>query len=153
MKRPFVLLLTGEPNCGKSTIAYELLQRGLRNCLVIDGDKHREMQFLGKKLGFTKEDILENNEHVIKLAKFAQEQGFNVIIPQIAPYLEQRQQIHYHLDNVLEIYLKCPKHVRSQRVNFKDSDLVYEEGGAQMTILTEVFPIHACAQMILGVMG
>jgi len=53
MKTPFCLLLTGEPNSGKSTIAYALVQKRLRNCLIIDGDKHREMQFLGKQLGFT----------------------------------------------------------------------------------------------------
>ena len=68
MKRPWCLLLTGLPNSGKSTLAYLLVQKRIRNALVIDGDRHREMQFLDDELGFTDEDILKNNKHVIKLA-------------------------------------------------------------------------------------
>jgi len=88
--KPWVILLTGMPNAGKSTIAYDLVQNKLRNTLIIDGDRHRQMQFLGRKLGFTREDILLNTQHVVKMAEFAQDQKMNVLIAQITPYIEQR---------------------------------------------------------------
>ena len=149
MKTPFVLLLTGEPNSGKSTIAYALVQNRLRNCLIIDGDKHREMQFLGKHLGFTREDIMINNDHVIKLATFAQDQGFNVIIPQIMPHKEQRQAFHNILDNVYEVCLRCPKEERQKRLNYRDSELVYELGVPDMELQTDQNTIEECVDKIL----
>ena len=149
MKTPFCLLITGEPNSGKSTIAYALVQKRLRNCLIIDGDKHREMQFLGEKLGFTRGDILFNNEHVLKMALFAQEQGFNVIIPQIMPYKEQRQAMCDRLQNVYEVYLRCPKSERADRPNFRDSDLVYELGVPDLELQTDQLTIDECVDSIL----
>ena len=154
MKTPFCLLLTGEPNSGKSTLAYALLQKQLRNCLIIDGDKHREMQFLGKQLGFSRLDIILNNEHVIKLARFAMDQGFNVIIPQIMPYKEQRKDFKDILDyDVYDISLRCPKSERSKRLNFRDSELVYELGVPDLEIDTSVYSIDECVDMILGMLG
>lgn len=149
MKTPFCLLLTGEPNSGKSTIAYALVQKRLRNCLIIDGDKHREMQFLGKSLGFSRDDIMENNKHVFKLAKFAQDQGFNVIIPQIMPYKEQRYYMRKNLQNCYEVYLHCPKNEREKRVNFRDSDLKYEISWPDCEIPTHQWDVETCLDEIL----
>ena len=144
------LLLTGMPNSGKSTLAYHLLQTRLRNALVIDGDKHREMQFLGRKLGFSREDIMANTWHVIKLAKFAHEQGINVIIAQIAPYLEQRQLIRAQIDGFFEVYCSCSNVKRCERPNFRDSELVYEEGPFDLVVNTDLYPIDDCAKQILA---
>ena len=149
MKTPFTLLLTGEPNCGKTTICYYLQQKGLRNCVPIDGDKHRQMQFLGKKLGFTYDDIMENNDHVVKMALFAQGLGFNVIIPQIMPFKDQRQQMKDRLQNCYEVYLRCSKDVRSKRPNFRDSELVYELGVPDLEIQTDEYTIDECVDLIL----
>ena len=151
MRTPFALLLTGKPNSGKTTLAYALLQKQLRNCLIIDGDKHREMQFLGK-LGFSKEDILKNNEHVIKLAQFAQDQGFNVIISQIAPYVEQRDNIRESLKNFYEVYLDCDEGERANRPNYVKSELVYEKGTANMILNTDFADIDECVDEILKVL-
>ena len=149
MKTPFALLLTGKPNSGKTTLAYALLQKRLRNCLIIDGDKHREMQFLGE-LGFSRADIIKNNEHVIKMAQFAQEQGINVIISQIAPYIEQRLNMSRSLESFYEIYLDCSREERSKRPNYVDSDLIYEKGTADMTIHTDFCNVDECVSEILA---
>jgi len=149
MKTPFALLLTGKPNSGKSTIAYALVQKRLRNCLVIDGDKHREMQFLGEQLGFSKEDILRNNEHVIKLAQFAQAQRFNVIIAQIAPYKAQRWNMRHNLENFIGVLLHCSDDERSKRPNFVHSDLEYEYDKADLALFTDQQDIEVCANRIL----
>ena len=144
------ILLTGMPNSGKSTIAYELVQRHVRNALVIDGDKHREMQFLGEQLYFSKQDIMRNNDHVIKMARFAQDQEFNVIIAQITPYVEQRDDMRKALDNFAEFYIECPKEVRSKRPNYKETDIKYEHGLPQYT-LHHTNSISVCASAVLRV--
>jgi len=152
MKTPFCLLLTGEPNSGKSTLAYALVQNRLRNCLIIDGDKHREMQFLGEELGFTKDDILKNNEHVIKLALFAQDQGFNVIIPQIAPYREQRHRMRVKLQHFHEVYLRCSKAVRQERPNYMPTSLIYEFESPDLDLFTDTLGIEACVYEVLSLL-
>lgn len=151
MKTPFALLLTGPPNSGKTTLAYALLQKQLRNCLIIDGDKHREMQFLGE-LGFSREDILKNNEHVIKLAQFAQGQGFNIIISQIAPYSEQRANMRESLKHFTEIYLDCSNEERMRRLNYRESELVYDYGFPDMVLHTDVHEIDECVDQILRIL-
>jgi adenylylsulfate kinase-like enzyme len=149
MNGPWCLLLTGLPNSGKSTIAYHMIQKRIRNALVIDGDKHREMQFLGRKLGFTKEDILINTTHVVKMAQFAQGQEMNVMIAQIAPYLEHR---HYMRDNLKEFYevrCICTDEERASRPNFKHSDLIYEDGNHDLIIDTGKYSVEQCVEIIL----
>ena len=148
MKTPFSILLTGMPNSGKSTIAYHLVQGHLRNTFVIDGDKHRQSQFLGEQLGFEKEDIMRNNKHVVALAKFAQGQGFNLLIPQIAPYIDQRNEFMV-LKNHIEVYCRCPLEARSKRDNFRDSDIVYEEGYPNLILDTDKMTIDECVNIIM----
>jgi adenylylsulfate kinase-like enzyme len=148
MKTPWALLLTGLPNSGKSTLAYTLIQSRIRNALVIDGDKHREMQFLGRELGFSKQDIMENNAHVIKVGQFVQEQNMNVVIAQIAPFVDQRKRLRNSLQNYLEVYCCCPDSIRKERPNFKDSELVYEEGGYDLVLNTHLLTIEECLNKI-----
>jgi len=143
------MLLYGMPNCGKSTIAYELVQKRLRNVFIIDGDRHREMQFLGDALGFSKEDIMRNTDHVVKLAKFAQEQGTNVLISQITPYTSQRDLMKKELANFVSVYCKCPDEVRKSRPNFVESDLVFEVGKPDWIIDTSVLSINECVNACL----
>jgi adenylylsulfate kinase-like enzyme len=141
------MLIYGMPNSGKSTISYELVQRRLRNTLIIDGDKHREMQFLGKKLGFSREHIMHNTEHVIKLAKFAQDQGFNILIAQITPYVEQRELMSRFLSNFVTVYCHCPEEVRSQRPNFVESDLPFEVGKPDYKLDTSNLSLERCVDI------
>ena len=152
MNTPFALLITGKPNSGKSTLAYELVQKHLRNVLIIDGDKHREQQFLGRKMGFTKDEIIQNNEHVIKLAQFCQEQGHSVIIAQICPFKEQRWEMRKRLQNFYEVLLHCRTDIRKSRPNYVESDLEYEYDAADLALFTDDKPICECVERILEVM-
>ena len=144
-----VIAIDGPAASGKSTIAYALVQKRLRNCLIIDGDKHREMQFLNEKLGFTKSDIMRNNEHVIKLARFAQGQGINVLISQIAPYRQQRCDMRKKLENFHEVLLNCDDKTRASRPNFKESELVYEFDTADLALFTYREDLDTCVDRIL----
>jgi adenylylsulfate kinase-like enzyme len=148
--KTWAVLLTGMPNAGKSTIAYDLVQNKLRNTLIIDGDRHRQMQFLGKKLGFTKHDILLNTQHVVKMAAFAQEQKMNVLIAQITPYIEQRILMNTHLNNFKEVYCECSLENRSKRPNFRDSELIYEPSAKpDLKINTGYMTIKDCSLAVM----
>jgi adenylylsulfate kinase len=149
---PWCLLLSGMPNSGKSTIAYHLVQKRVRNALILDGDKHREMQFLGRKLGFSKSDIMENTRHVIKMASFAQEQGMNVIIAQITPFRAQRDLMRFNLKSFKEILCICPPNIRRERPNFKDSDLVFETSDPELVIDTNLHTVEECSDKILEIL-
>jgi len=147
------MLLFGMPNSGKSTIAYGMVQRRVRNALVIDGDKHREMQFLGEQLTFSKADIMRNTQHVVKLARFAQDQGFHVLIAQIAPYVAQRELMAQKLDNFTAVYCECDKSARARRDNFVNSDLLFEVGTPDVIVNTEILTIEECVESCLGLWG
>jgi adenylylsulfate kinase-like enzyme len=149
----WTILLTGMPNSGKSTIAYNLVQNKLRNTLIIDGDRHREMQFLGKKLGFSRQDILLNTHHVVKMARFAQDQEMNVLIAQITPFIEQRILMNNNLDNFMEVYCSCSKDIRRNRPNFRDSELIYEPSHApDLTVYTGTDFIDQCSTAIMDLL-
>ena len=148
--KTWAVLLTGMPNAGKSTVAYDLVQNKLRNTLIIDGDRHRQMQFLGRKLGFTRHDILLNTHHVVKMAAFAQEQKMNVLIAQITPYIEQRILMNTCLNNFKEVYVEASLGERSSRPNFRDSELMYEpSANPDLIINTGKLSIEDCSLAVM----
>jgi len=122
--RPYCIWFTGMPNAGKSTLVYYLLQKELRNCIVIDGDKFR--QHINPELSFTRDNIIENNRTAIKVANYLMGEGFNVLVAMITPFREMRDLARKEIDNYIEVYLSCPEEVRSTRPNFKASQIEYE---------------------------
>ncbi|MDZ4221407.1 MAG: adenylyl-sulfate kinase, partial [Patescibacteria group bacterium] len=86
-----VLWFTGLSGSGKSTIAQELAAiletQGKRVC-VLDGDAVRA-QFK-VQLGFSREDIRENNRRIAELAKEEARRFDVVVVPIISPYAEDR---------------------------------------------------------------
>jgi adenylylsulfate kinase len=122
---PYCLWITGMPNAGKSTITYYLLQKCLRNCIVIDGDKFRE--HITPELSFSREAIIENNKRAIRMINYLMGEGFNVIVAMITPFQEIRDLARASISNYLEVYAKCPEEVRRLRPNYMASDITYEE--------------------------
>lgn len=105
-----VVWLTGLSGSGKSTLALALRARlgaAGKTAVIIDGDAVREN--LNKHLGFNREDIRENNRLIAELAKAKISEVDFVLVPVVAPYLEDRQASRdiigpaYH-----EIFLNCP---------------------------------------------
>jgi len=121
---PYCIWLTGMPNAGKSTLVYHLLQKRLRNCIVIDGDKFRER--VNPELSFTRDNILENNKTAIKVIKYLMGEGFNVLVAMITPFQETRDLAEQEIENYTEVYVSCPEEVRATRPNFMKSQIIYE---------------------------
>jgi bifunctional enzyme CysN/CysC len=89
--RPAVILLTGLPGAGKSTIANlvdrALNDRGIHTALL-DGDNVRHG--LSSDLGFSADDRVENIRRVGEVARLMSDAGLIVIASFIAPYRRER---------------------------------------------------------------
>ncbi|UHA73323.1 adenylyl-sulfate kinase [Paenibacillus sp. 481] len=101
--------LTGLPSSGKTTTALALSaalqERGVRvECL--DGDELRHK--VGRGLGFSKEDRLENIRRAVYISKLLNRNGVTTIISMIAPYLEMRDYARAELASYVEVYVHCP---------------------------------------------
>lgn len=83
-----IIWLTGNSGAGKTTLAYKLKTE---NSVVLDGDELRGA--ISKDLGLSKEDRIEHNLRVARLAKTLEQQGFDVFVSVICPYRDLRLQI------------------------------------------------------------
>lgn len=104
-----ILWFTGLSGSGKSTLANALAQRlGREGCKVrvIDGDDVRRLTH--QHLGFTPEDIRENNRLILELCiKLLPEFDF-ILVPVISPFEQTRQNARQKLGKSYhEVYVKC----------------------------------------------
>lgn len=112
-----VLWLTGLSGSGKTTIAEalrkELEVKGKRVC-VIDGDAVRNAH--ERHLGFSREDIRENNRRIAELAREKSASHDVVLVPVIAPYREDRVRNREIIgETYTEVFVDCPLAVCEKR--------------------------------------
>jgi pyruvate kinase len=104
-----VLWFTGLSGSGKTTLADNLkleLERKDKSVKIIDGDVVRET--LHKHLGFSEEDIKENNRLIAELCKKEQKNYDYILVPIISPYKESRENARNLLrDSFVEVYINC----------------------------------------------
>lgn len=101
--------LTGLPSSGKTTTASALAaafrQSGVKvECF--DGDELRRQ--IGRELGFSREDRLENIRRAVYISKLLNRHGVTTVISMIAPYLEMRDLARAELQSYIEVYVHCP---------------------------------------------
>jgi len=90
-KEGSVLWFTGLSGSGKTAIALklkELLESRGKSVALIDGDDIRKEKH--KHLGFSREDIRENNRLIANLALEREKEFDVVLVPIISPYREDR---------------------------------------------------------------
>lgn len=102
-----ILWFTGLSGSGKTTIAEkvktELEQQG-KKVEVLDGDIVRST--MHKNLGFTPEDIHENNRLLTLLAKEKAKHADFILLPIISPYQEDREKARTVLSkNFIEVFI------------------------------------------------
>jgi adenylylsulfate kinase len=105
----YTLWLTGYSGAGKTTLA-NATAIALRNlgykveCL--DGDELRAA--IGKDLGFSREDRMENIRRIIYICKLLARNGVIPIVSVISPYREMRELARRELTPFVEIFVDCP---------------------------------------------
>lgn len=93
---------TGQPAHGKTVLA-NMLKEKLPNAFRIDGDEMREL-FTNKNYSIS--GRVENVGTAQRIAHYLHNQGHDVIISLIAPYIDQREDFKKLLgDSIKEIYV------------------------------------------------
>lgn len=103
-----LVLITGLPAAGKSTLAYAVERRLFEkhiNAYVLDGDVIRKS--INRDLGFEPKDRSENNRRVGEIAKLFIDAGVVVLAALIAPYEKDRDYIKkiVHPNNYMEVFV------------------------------------------------
>ena len=94
---------TGQPAHGKTTLADLLQDKHLPNAYRIDGDDMREL-FSNKD--YSIKGRVENVGTAQRIAHYLHNQGNDVIVSLVAPYLDQREDFKTLLGgNIKEIYI------------------------------------------------
>lgn len=104
-----IIWFTGLSGSGKTTIANELKRKLTffgKKVEIIDGDVVRSS--IHKRLGFSREDIRENNQLIAKLAKDKAAIFDFVLVPIISPYKEDRNMAKLIIgQNFFELFINA----------------------------------------------
>lgn len=104
-----ILWFTGMSGAGKSTLAHAvaaILEEERYKVLILDGDHIRNTRH--KNLGFSKQDILENNRLIAELCVQKRADFHLILVPIISPYASGRSQARELIGNgFYEIYIKA----------------------------------------------
>jgi adenylyl-sulfate kinase len=105
-----IVWFTGLSGSGKTTIAKVLagrLEAMGKTTKTLDGDNIRATS--NKHLGFSREDIRENNRLIAEMAKVVSESTDFVLIPIISPYRSDRLMARKIIgSNFVEIFINTP---------------------------------------------
>jgi adenylylsulfate kinase len=94
---------TGQPHSGKTTLADSLKDQWLPHAFRIDGDEMREL-FSNKD--YSEKGRRANINAAQKIAHYLHNQGKDVIVSLVSPYLDQREEFKSNLTwQIKEIYL------------------------------------------------
>jgi adenylyl-sulfate kinase len=112
----FTIWFTGLSGAGKTTIAHQLDQvlrdRG-HKVEMLDGDVVRT--HLSKGLGFSKEDRDTNIRRIGFVCHLLSRNGVVAIASAISPYREIRDEVRAEIGDFVEVYVKCPLEVLTER--------------------------------------
>ena len=94
---------TGQPSHGKTVLA-KMLKEKLPNAFHIDGDDMREL-FANKD--YSIKGRVENVGTAQRIAHYLHNQGHDVIVSLVAPYIDQREDFKKHvgIENMVEFYV------------------------------------------------
>lgn len=112
-----VLWFTGLSGAGKTTIAQSVqaeLKKHGKKVIVIDGDAVRST--LHRHLGFSRDDIKENNRLIAELVKQKIADVDIILVPIISPFRKDRATARALLGKrFVEIYINCPLNLCAKR--------------------------------------
>ena len=112
-----VIWFTGLSGSGKSTIANSLkekLEFFGKSVIIVDGDIVRNS--FNKHLGFSREDIRENNSIISEICKEHQNKFDYILVPIISPFKEDRQMASALIgEDFIELFINSSLEVCKER--------------------------------------
>lgn len=120
-----VVLITGRPNSGKTTFAYEFkeyMSSVLSDIIILDGDELREA--LGYK-SYTREGRTKWMLCIAKMARVFEKQGLDVIICLVSPLKDVRRQMLKMFEKSVLLYIKGKEECMWEET--ADNCSIYEE--------------------------
>lgn len=110
MENAKILWFTGLSGSGKTSISeklHEFLISKNKKVLILDGDVIRNT--LHKNLGFSPEDIKENNKLISEICTSERGNYDFILVPIISPFAESRSKARDLLgEGFIEIHVNCP---------------------------------------------
>ena len=137
-----IVVLFGQPNSGKSTIANEILKR-TSTYVNIDGDKLRH---LFANNDYSREGRIKNLNRASDIAHFLNSTGKNVVLSLIYPYKEARDYLRSLTENVCWVHLTYRGERGRESFHVKDFDEPTNED--VLHIDTSSLPLNYCLQVI-----
>jgi hypothetical protein len=116
-----IIVLFGQPHCGKSTLANAL--ENINTC-NIDGDQLRD---LFKNKDFSRQGRLRNLNRASDIAVYMNSLGLNVILSLVYPYKEARDYLNSLNDNVKWVYLTYKGERGREKFHVEDFEIPTEE--------------------------
>jgi len=117
MENAKVLWFTGLSGSGKTSISeklHDFLVLRKKKVLILDGDVVRRT--LHTNLGFSPEDIKENNELICSICLDEQKNYDFTLVPIISPFAESRSKARNVLgERFIEIHVDCPLEICIKR--------------------------------------
>ncbi|MBM4483322.1 sulfate adenylyltransferase subunit CysN [Prescottella equi] len=165
--RPQIVWFTGLSGSGKSTVANELERRLYTlgcHTYLLDGDNVRHG--LGRDLGFTEADRVENIRRVTEVARLMADAGLIVLASFISPFRAERDAARELIgtDRFCEVFVDTPIEVAEERdpkglyrkarrgelANFTGVDSPYETPTSPDVRIdtTELTPEHAADRIV-----
>lgn len=103
---------TGQPGSGKTVLADLLKEKALPHAFRIDGDQMREL-FANKD--YSIKGRIANIDAAQKIAHYLHNQGKDVIVSLVSPYLDQREEFKKLLDwQIKEVYVHYSSEIRGR---------------------------------------
>jgi adenylylsulfate kinase-like enzyme len=120
-----IIVLFGQPHCGKSTLAKELeTSRVLYAAVNIDGD---ELRKLFVNTDYSREGRLKNLNRASDIATYLNHMGDDVILSLVYPYKEARDYLNSLCKDVHWIYLTYEGERGRENFHVKDFDIPTDE--------------------------
>lgn len=144
-----IIVLFGQPNCGKTTLAEELAKH-LADSELIDGDKFRE---LFKNTDYSKEGRITNLKKACDIAFYLHQNKLksNVILSMVFPYLEVRDYLRSLHPKSHFFFLMYQEPRGRENYHVEDFDLPKAEEGVSI-INTDADTIDVSTNKIISIL-